>query len=225
MSCDHSLVETHLFDYLDSTTSPALSRAIEQAIDNCDHCQTLYQAAATTQQMQKNWQEQPVPDWHRTRFAVAKPKRMSWNWMNGLSLASSTFALVLVLFRVEFISNETGFSVSFGGKGSQAQVAELVDEKFDQLALQQINYIDNRFEEQRLLQVSDNQQMLATLLQHNRQERRQDLNTLMASWLQQRDMDQQKFNQRVDYIVENQIENNRYLNQVLKVSSQPGDKP
>ncbi len=218
MSCEHSLVETHLFDYLDATLEPSLSRAVEKSIDDCPHCQELYHNALTAQQWQKQWQEQKVPDWHRTRFAVAKPKPQ-WNWLNGLSMATSALALVLVLFRVEFISNDTGLMVSFGGKGSQAEIKQVLNEQVSLLAQSQMSYIDNRFEEQKLQRVSENQNMLNTLLQHNRQERRQDMNTLMASWLQQRDIDQNKLNQRVDYILDNQIENNKYLTQVMKVSN------
>ncbi|WMS86905.1 zf-HC2 domain-containing protein [Pleionea litopenaei] len=219
MSCDHQLIDQYLFAYLDSTLDPAASRAFERCIDQCEHCQSLYLSALQTQAMQQQWQEQSPPNWHRTRYAVASKRPVKWNWLNGMSFATSALALMLVLFRVEFISTDAGFSVSFGGKGSQQQVAELVESKFNDLAAQQVSYIDTRFEEQKLQQVNDNQQMLTTLMVHNRQERRQDLNTLMTSWLQQRDIDQKKLNQRVDYVVENQIENNKAINQVLKVSN------
>lgn len=220
MSCNHTLVDQYLFEYMDNTLEPSLCRAFEQSIDTCEQCRDLYYSALNTQKMQQNWQEQTPPDWHRTRFAAAGRKPAKFNWFNGLSLASSTLAILLVLFRVEFISTGSGFTVSFGGSGTQQEVAQLVDEKFNQLAERQISYIDNRFEEQKLQQVSDNQQMLNTLMLHNRQERRQDLNSLMASWLQQRDIDQKNLNQRVDYIVDNQIENNQYMNQILKVSNE-----
>ncbi len=219
MSCDHSLVETYLFDYIDSTLEPSTARAFEQAIDHCEHCKNLYHSAVTTQQWQRDWKEVPVPDWHRTRFAVSKPKAHGWSWLNGLSLATSTLALLMVLFRVEIINGPTGFTVSFAGKGSQYQVSQLMEERFDELAERQVSYIDNRFEEFNLQQVADHKELVSTVLQYGRDERRQDLNLLMASWLQQRDDDRQKLNQRVDYILDNQIENNRYLNQVLKVSN------
>ncbi|MEE4245740.1 MAG: anti-sigma factor [Kangiellaceae bacterium] len=219
MSCDHKIVEDYLFEYLDQTLAPSLTRAVEQAIDGCPECKATYLAAAEAQQMERHWQEQPVPEWHRTRFAVAKPTRVSWQWMNGLSLATSALAIMLVLFRVEFISTDTGLTVSFAGKGSKAEVTDLINQHMSQIALEQVKYIDNRFREQKLQMVSDNQQMVNTLLAHNRQERRQDMNTLMASWLKQRDQDQAKINQRVDYVVDNQIENNKVLNQVMKVSN------
>ncbi len=219
MSCDHTFVERHLFDYLDSTLDPSIARAFEQAIDDCDQCHELYQGAVTMQQQANSWQQQTPPDWHRTRFAVQSRKPSRFNWLNALSLSSSALALMLVLFRVEVISNTNGFAISFGGKGTQAEIAQMVDQKISELAEQQVSYIDTRFEEQQLQRVSDNQAMVETLLAHNRSERRQDMNILMASWLKQRDIDQQKLNQRVDYVVDNQIENNQYLNQVLKVSN------
>jgi hypothetical protein len=225
MSCDHSLLEQHLFDYLEQRTTPQTTSAITQAIERCEHCHELYLSALNVRNMTHHWQEQSVPHWHRTRYAVARSSKTTWNWLNALSLTTSVLALLMVLFRVEFTTSEHGFTVSFGGKTTQAQWAQMVEQKFDQLALQQIDYIENRFKEQRLQQASDNQQLLAKLLQHNRQERRQDLNLLMASWLQQRDLDQQKFNQRVAYLLENQIENNRYLNQILTVSNQPNNRP
>jgi len=220
MPCDHALVEQHLFDYLDSAVEPSVARAIEKSIDDCEHCRDLYQSAVSTQQMQARWQEQPVPDWHRTNFAVPKRSRNTWTWPNRLSLATSMLALFMVIFRVEFIAGPAGFSVSFGGKGSETQVEHLVAEKVSELAQQQVRYIDNRFTEYNLKQVDNTQQMLTAVMQHNRQERRQDLNAIMASWLEQRDIDQLKLNQRVDYLLDNQIENSQALNHVLKVSSQ-----
>ncbi len=219
MSCDHTLVEDHLFEYLDSTLEPSIARAIEQAIDECEHCRTLYHNAIDLQQQAKSWQQATPPDWHRTRFAVQSRQPSRFNWMQTLSLSSSALALVLVLFRVEVISNANGFAISFGGKATETQIAQMVDQKVATLAQQQASYIDTRFEEQQLQRVSDNQAMVESLLAHNRSERRQDMNILMASWLKQRDIDQQKLNQRVDYVVDNQIENNQYLNQVLKVSN------
>jgi hypothetical protein len=220
MSCDHSLIEQHLFDYLEGRCEPPAGAAIEQALAQCEHCRSIYQSAIDMQRMEQNWQPKSVPQWHRTRYAVARHSRAGSNWLNLTSLATSLVALLMVFFRVEFTTTENGFSVSFGGKASQAQISEYVEHKLDQLALDQIHYIDNRFAEQRLQQASDTQQMLATLLEHNRQERRQELNLLMATWLQQRDLDQKKLNQRVDYLLDNQIENNRYLNQILKTSAQ-----
>ncbi|WP_144391700.1 zf-HC2 domain-containing protein [Pleionea sediminis] len=218
MSCDHSLVERYLFEYLESTLEPSLARAFEQSIDRCEHCRDLYHGAVNMQQMDKTWHEQTPPNWHRTAFVARSRQSKHVNWMNRLSLATSTLAIMLVLFRVEFISNDSGFSVSFGGKGSQSEIASIVEQKVSQLAEQQAEYIDTRFENQKLDRVSENQEMVKALLAHNRSERRQDMNVLMASWLQQRDSDQQKFNKRLDYVVDNQIENNQYLNQVLKTS-------
>ncbi|NVJ51075.1 MAG: zf-HC2 domain-containing protein [Gammaproteobacteria bacterium] len=219
MSCDHQLLDQYLFAYLDSTLDPATARAFERCVDTCEHCRDVYHGAIEANNLSQQWQAQTPQQWHRAKFAVARKTPQRWQWLNGLSLATSTLALLLVLFQVEFISTDAGFSVSFGGKGSQQQVADLVEAKFNNLAAQQVSYIDARFEEQKLQQVNDNQLMLTTLMQHNRQERRQDLNTLMASWLQQRDIDQKKLNQRVDYVVENQIENNKAINKALKVSN------
>ncbi len=219
MSCNHQLVETHLFEYLDSTLSPNLSRAFEHAVDHCDECKLMYQNASELQHFQSSWKDQTVPKWHRTEFAVAKRSNNNWGWLNGLSLATSTLALLMVLFRVEMISTDAGFSIGFGGKASQIAMNEQIDEKIQQMALQQVEYLDNRFEENRLQTISDNEVMVKALLQHNRQERRHDMNTLMASWLQQRDIDQNQIGLKVDSIVENQIEQSKTINDLLKVSN------
>ncbi|NVJ60416.1 MAG: zf-HC2 domain-containing protein [Gammaproteobacteria bacterium] len=219
MSCDHKLVEQYLFDYLDGTIEPTMARAIEQMLDQCDSCRDLYQSAVETQQLERNWQQQAVPSWHRTKFAVAQPAKNSFGWGNRLSFAMSFFAIALVLFQVNVTSNNEGFSISFGGNNNKAVIAEAVTEQFNQLASQQADYIDARFEEQNIQRINDNKEMLETLMTSNRKERRQDLNILMASWLQQRDLDQKSLNQRVDNVVDNQIENNRSINHLLRVSN------
>ena len=219
MSCDHKLVEQYLFDYLDGTLAPTTARAMEQALDHCTSCKELYHSAVQTQQLERDWQQQTVPAWHRTRYAVAQPARMPMSWGNRLSFAMSCLAICLVIFQVEVTRSGEGFSINFGNHRQQTAIANAVTEQFNKLAAQQADYIDARFEAQNLQRISDNQEMINTLMASNRKERRQDLNMLMASWLQQRDLDQNSLNQRVDNLLDNQIENNRTINHLLKVSN------
>ncbi|MCO7226779.1 anti-sigma factor [Pleionea sp. CnH1-48] len=218
MPCNHQQVEAHLCDYLDGALDPALNREIEHCIETCEECREVYESALQVRQWSHQWQPQPVPDWHRTEYAIPK-RKTAFEWMPWLSMATSALAILMVVFKVEIVSTQQGVTISFGGQASQVQLAQHIDQKINELAIKQLGYIDNRFEEQQLAQATVTKGMLQELLEHSRQERRQDMQTLMASWLKQRESDNAEMNKRVDYILDNQIENNQYLNRVLQVSN------
>lgn len=214
MHCDHKLVSDHLLDFIDENLSPAVHKQVEQAMDQCDSCLATYHQAIALHQASHQWVDQPVPEWHRTEYAV-QPRQRSFNWINWVSLATSTMAILMVMFQVQVTTNESGLNIAFGTQ-SKSQVEALVEEKLNRYKDQQALLIEARFIAEADKQLTANKLMMADIMEKSRRERRDDLNFLVTGLQSQRFEDQNKVEKRLAYLVENQIENNQYINQLIQ---------
>lgn len=210
-------------DYLDDNLSPSVRKQFESAIDNCDECMQTYHQAIAMQQAAHTWRDQAVPEWHRTEYAV-RPRQSNGGWLNWTAMATSTLAILMVVFQVNIESSESGFSVAFGGK-SNAQVEALVEKRFNEYQKQQLALLDARFASQSEKIKTANKLAMSDLLEKTRDERRDDLSFLVTGIQSQRAQDRKQVNQRLTAIADNQLENNQYLNQLIQSASLPkGDK-
>ena len=215
MRCDHQIVTEHLMDYLDDKLSPAVRKQVEQAIDQCESCMSTYHQAVAMQQAAFKWQEQEVPEWHRTEYAV-RPRQSSGGWLNWTALATSTLAILMVVFQVNIQSSESGFSVAFGGNQSNVQVEALVSKRIEEYQKQQAVLLDARFVAEGEKQSTANKLAMADLLEKTRDERRDDLSFLVTGIQNQRDLDKRRFDRRLTALADNQLENNQYINQLIQ---------
>lgn len=214
MLCDHQLINTHLFDYIDEKLSPAVKKQVEQAINNCQHCQETYHQALQLHQSSYQWVDQPVPNWHRTRYAI-KPQQRAFNWLSWGALATSTAAILMVIFQVQINTSDKGINIAFGNQ-INSQVESLVEKKMLEYKKQQALLLDARFVAESDKQATANQLMMVKLVEKTRNERRDDLNFLITGIQTQRFEDQAKVEKRINYLAENQIENNQYINQLVQ---------
>ncbi|TQV89773.1 anti-sigma factor family protein [Aliikangiella coralliicola] len=214
MLCDHQLVSDHLLDYIDEKLSPAVRKQVEQALDNCETCQSCYQQAIALHQAAHQWKQEPVPEWHRTEYAV-RPRQRQPGWLNWAAMATSTLAILMVIFQVQFSVNDSGFNIAFGNQSNQ-QVNTLIEEKLNEYKKQQALLIEARFVAQSDKQATANQLLVANLLEKTREERRDDLNFLVTGIQSQRFEDQRKVEKRLASLTDNQIENNQYINQLIQ---------
>ena len=219
MLCDHQLVSDHLLNYIDNKLSPSVRKQVEQAMSQCDTCQSTYHQAVAMYQASHTWQQQPVPEWHRTEYAV-RPRQRSSSWLNWGAMATSTLAILMVLFQVQISSNDSGFNIAFGGQSS-AQVNAMVEKKLEDYKNQQSLLLDARFVAESDKQTTTNKLMVADILEKTRDERRDDLNFLITGIQTQRIEDKTKVDQRLSYLAENQIENNQYINQLIQSANLP----
>ena len=120
MLCDHQLVIEHINDYVEQKMSSDLKHQMEEKFESCSDCLATYHQCKELYQMSDDWQQQEVPEWHRTRFAVRPPVRIS-NWLNWSALATSTLAIMMVVFQLEVNVGNTGLMISFGGNQNEAK--------------------------------------------------------------------------------------------------------
>jgi len=224
MHCDHQLVNEHLFDYIEGSLSPAVKKQVDQAIDRCENCRSVYQQAISVQQAAFKWQESEVPAWHRTEFAV-RPKPKLQNWLSWTSLATSTLAILMVLFQVQFIRNTDGFSVAFGN-GDGTRVDRLVEQKLLNYQQRQVALLDARLIAESEKLATAHKLAMANLLDKTRTERREDMSFLITGIQTQRFEDLQNVDNKLTMLADNQIENNQYLNQIIQSANfSKGENP
>lgn len=214
MPCDHQLVSDYVYDYIDGKLSPSIKKQVENAISQCDICQQVFQQAIAIQQASHQWEEQAVPEWHRTNFAV-RPKPSPFSWLNLTALATSTLAILMVLFQVNISTNDQGLQIAFGNP-NEGQINALVEKKMIAYQKQQATLLEARLMAQAESLKATNQLNIANSMQKIREERRDDISFLITGIETQRFEDQSKVDKQIAYLAENQIENNQYLNQLIQ---------
>jgi len=213
--CNHQLVIEHIDSYIDGNLSSKVKDEIANMLDNCSECNSTHQQYLEMHQLSHQWQEQDVPEWHRVKHAIRPPIKQT-NWLNWGAMATSTMAILMVVFQLEMVSTDRGLTISFGGSQTEAKITKLVD---SQLARYK-KTLDASFEKQ-LNVALDNQNNLfkirhANWIEKNRSERQQDIKFVMTGWQSQRYEDQKQVDQQLSYIADNQIENNQAINQLFQ---------
>jgi hypothetical protein len=214
MQCNHKIISEHLYDYIDNNLSPTTQKHFEQALSQCESCQSVYQQALNLHQSSHQWIEQKVPEWHRTEYAV-RPRQNAPVWLNWGALVTSVVAILMVVFQVQITANDNGVNIAFGSN-SNAQVAAIVEQQMKQYKEEQELLLDARFVAENDKQLTINKLMVANAMEKTRDERRDDLNFLVTGIQTQRYEDQNKVEKRLAYLADNQIENNQYINQLVK---------
>lgn len=215
MSCDHQTLAEHVCDYIEGKVAPVLRARCDDAVQHCAHCRDIHAQALEFYQLAGQWQEQPVPDWNRARFAIAPTRQPRGSWPAWTALAASVAAIALVLLRVE-VSTTNGLLISFGGSQTEARVQALVAAELQRHTLAQDLLLEARLDDFAADQLSANQLLLARWQETARAERRQELGLLMTSWQSQRFEDRQEFNSQLTALASDQIESNQYLNALLQ---------
>ncbi|TQV72886.1 hypothetical protein FLL45_15585 [Aliikangiella marina] len=221
MLCDHQVVTDHLIDYIDGKLSPVMRKQVEDAMAECPSCKEAYLNAVALTQTAARWQDQPVPEWHRTEYAV-RPRQQTSSWLNWTSLAASAMAILMVVFQVNISTSENGLQIAFG---SQANVDAIVERKLAEYKQQQDTLLDARFVAAADKQDTARKLMMADMLDKTREERRDDLNFIVTGIQTQRFEDQAKLDKELLSLAQNQIENNQYISQLIQSANySEGDK-
>jgi len=220
MSCNHQLVIEHISDYVENGSgknnmSPELKTQIESALSNCSECNETYHQCVKMYQMSHQWQDETAPEWHRTRYAV-RPPVQTGSWLNWSALATSSLAILMVVFQLEVSSGINGLHISFGGGQTESKIASLVDIQLAEYKTEQEKLFQAKLENELEKQDSKNKLRMATWMDKNRQERQEDLKFVMSGWQSQRFEDRKLIDQQVAYLADNQIENNQVINQLIQ---------
>jgi hypothetical protein len=146
--------------------------------------QERLKTAITIEHQESLQAEQNVPEWDRgAAFETDDIPWWQWGGLPAMSMAFSVFAMALVLFKVEFVMNDNGMLLTFGGKQptgySQIEIDNLVNAKVDQklqlFASEQQVVLANYAADIKVKQQDNNLQLASYLMGASRQERKEDI--------------------------------------------------
>jgi len=182
-----------LSDYREHTLPETEQQQLAQHLQHCEQCRadltTLNELSHSAQQ----WRDLPVPQWHRTAFAV--PEKPARQWLPWASLATSALTLVLVVAKVDVHSDEAGLRISFGGGKPSAATGELLtasalEQRLNQFKEQQHLTVTNQLAAWDIGRQQDNQKMMTAVVNYARDQQQQELVQWVNYWKTVRDQDQ-----------------------------------
>lgn len=153
----------------------------------------------------KEYINTPVPNWDRSStFVHGKVTRQPfWQTLShpSLSMASmamSVCAILLVLFKVNISVTDDGLLVNFGGQ--EHQMAKMLDAKMKEFSQTNQASLASYLESREALQQKETMQLVTYLVDSNRQERKEDISSLVSYINDQRSDDRALYYQQLQDI-------------------------
>jgi len=224
MSCPKT--QYLLQEYFSEDLSAVARDELDRHLSDCAHCNAELESVLLVQRDMQQWQEQSVPHWDRGRELFRREHRaerplsqlwLSWQWF---PTAASLAMLCVLLFNVSVVSNESGFSVSFGGSSGanidlRAQLAQ-----FEQAQRGEMRQLVARVESR---QDSNNVQLLQAVMEQAQQSTADSFDQMYAYFEQQRLLDLQDMRAGYEQLVDSDYETIRSLQQLVNYVGYQGD--
>ena len=216
MSCP----KTHylLQEYFSEGLSAVARNELDRHLADCAHCNAQLESVLLAQQDLQQWQEQRVPHWDRhlelfrQEHRIDRPVSRFWLSLQWLPTAASLAMLCVLLFNVNVISNDSGFSISFAGPSASGSNlnAQLADfEQAQRLEMQQlVARVEGR-------QDSTNVQLLQAVMEQAQQSTADSFDQMYAYFEQQRLLDLQDMRAGYEQLVDSDYETIRSLQQLV----------
>lgn len=178
-----------LSDFREHLLAEAEQQQLAEHLQSCEHCRADLAALDTLVLEARRWRDVPVPEWHRTAFAV--PDKPARQWLPWAAMATSALSLLLVVAKVDVQSDADGFRVSFGGKANaQLLTADALEKRLNQFKEQQQLTVTNQLAAWDISRQQDNQKMMTAVVSYAREQQQQDLSQFVNYWKSVRDQDQ-----------------------------------
>ena len=190
-------------DYLDNKLSPQQRQIVEQELAQSTELNDMLNNLRSLNVAATSWQDEAVPEWHRTAFLARQRKPAQTNWMNWFSLATSFAAICLVVFRIEIVASSDGLQIGFGEPTTSVAFEQRADEYLQRWAQNQEAYVSQQLMSYENRQLKRDQQIMTSVLEVNREQRKQDIQQLTTYFTQQRNQDllltQQKYQELYEF--------------------------
>ncbi len=212
MNSDCSEFRLLLPDQVDGSLTSLQQQKLDQHLNHCEACSAQLAELWQMQALSSRWQEEAVPNWNRRKLFFPEV-----NWLPNLQWVSS-FASVLVLVLVMTharIDTAGGLSITFGA--SNGVDREAVSNLLAELDDKQSKRLDDTVATLSAQQVAANQLMLRTALDLSRQERKEELNTLLTVWDYAQDQRNQQTEESLSVLFASQVEDKRDIDQINRL--------
>lgn len=205
-SCEQC--KEQLIDFVSNLLPPLDKQLVDRHLQHCDECNAAMADIWNLQSKASGWRDERVPHWNRRQFFFEPspwPMRMQW-------AASFASVLVLILVLMEGrISTVGGLTIDFAGNDSRyVSQPELMQQLARSQNLQRSEF-DSSVQRLTSAQITTNQLLLRTVLDVSRQERRQDLGTMLVLWERSQDQRSISTDESLRFLIASQIQDRREI--------------
>ncbi len=214
MSSDCTEYRLLLPDQVDGQLNALQQQRLDQHLNHCQECSAHLADLWQMQAIATRWQDQQVPTWQRKKLFFPEA-----TWLPNLQWVSSFASLLVLVLVMTNASIETndGFAIKFGQGGvDQTEVSNLLAE----LEQKQSNRLDNTVATLNSQQVATNQLMLRTVMEMSREERKEELSTLLSVWDYNQDQRSQQTEESLSVLFASQLEDKRNIDQINRLLRQ-----
>lgn len=194
-----------LFDFHEGKLAPELAISVDEHLKSCNDCSEVLNDIWQMGLVATRWQDQAPGNYDRS--TTGNLHRQGWRFPEVFATAASILAIVLVLTDAS-LDTSNGVVLRFGADNYlteqtfasyQAQQAEKWDEQFDQLSARQ---------------VASDQLVLRSVLQASREERREELTTLVSYWTATQAQQVRETEENLRYLLASQAEDEKDIQQL-----------
>ncbi len=139
-------------------------------------------------------------------------------------MATSSLAILMVVFQLEVNTGDQGLTISFGGNQATSKIENMVEQQLASYKKTQEKLFEVKLKTALEQQDNRTKLRLANWIEKNRDERQQDIKFVMTGWQSQRYEDLKNVDQRFAYLADNQIENNQAINQLIQSVGDDGSE-
>jgi len=175
-------------DYIDGNLPERQMKLIRQQLEKSPELAEDLSQLMLLQDSGRDWQDEAVPTWHRTAF-LARRQKGNPTWLPWLSMATSFAAICLVVFRIEIVTSPEGVHIGFGQPTTPVAIQQQAEQQLNDWRQEQQAYVAHKLLEFENQQLRRDQQVMATVLELNKEQRRQELQQLTSYFAQQRNQD------------------------------------
>jgi hypothetical protein len=215
MTSDCNEYRILLPELAEGQVSALQKQRVDLHLTHCDDCSETLNQLWQMQAVTSRWEEQPVPHWDRRRAFFSEA-----TWLPNLQWVSSitsVIGLVLVVTQAR-ISTADGLSIHFGEPSSVTEAA--LTQVLTELELRQADKFNQRVSNLSNQQVAANQLLLRTVMEMSREERKEELSTLLTVWDYAQVQRTQQTKESISLLLASQLEDKRNISQINRLLRQ-----
>ncbi|MFT7243611.1 MAG: hypothetical protein ACI82A_000955 [Candidatus Azotimanducaceae bacterium] len=215
MTSDCNEYRDLLPELVDGQLSALQKQRADQHLNQCDDCSETLSQLWQMQAAASRWEDQPTPHWNRRRTFFPE---VSWlpnlQWVSSIA---SVIVLVLVVTQAS-VSTADGLSIQFGERSSVTE--EALAQVLTELELRQTENFNQRVSNLSNQQLASNQLLLRTVMEMSREERKEELSTLLTAWDYAQVQRSQQTKESISLLLVSQLEDKRNINQINRLLRQ-----
>ncbi len=224
MSCPKT---QHLMqEYFADDLAPFANDEMQRHLQQCADCSAELETLLMTRSQLHNWQDERVPHWDRGmelfRREHQQPQATQsfWGRWQWFPTAASFAMLCILLLNTSIVSNEQGFSISFGAGDASAAI---VDAQLAAFASEQQAQMQATLARIEARQDSNNVQLLQAVMEQTQQTTAENLERIYTIFEQQRLQDLQDMRAGYQQLVDSDYQTIQSLQQLAQYVSYDGN--